>query len=159
MYNKFLQKFESILTLLTGYLFLAVLLITASNIMLRNVLGVSWLFMNGLQRLLFIWMVFTGTSVLYYRNEHLMMDFFSGKFSKKMARFIDTTQNIMFIVFVVILIIYGIQITRVRMTIPFETWDFPTGYAYMAVPVNAVVMGLFCVEKLIKTIGGGEDHA
>lgn len=158
MYNKFLQRFESILTLITGYLFLAVLLITATNIMLRNVLGVSWLFMDGLQRLLFIWMVFTGTSVLYSRNEHLVMDFFSGKLSAKMSRSIDLIHNIMFMAFVVILIIYGIQITRVRMTIPFETWKLPTGYAYMAVPVNAAVMGLFCVDKLIKTIGG-KEHA
>jgi len=139
----------------TGALFFGVLLITVTNIVLRNVLSVSWLFMDGLLRLLFIWMVFSGTAVLYYRNDHLVMDFFSGKFSPKMARRIDLIQQLLFLVFMAILVFYGMQITKVRMGIPFETWNLPTGYAYVAVPVNALVMGLFCIEKIL-TLRGNE---
>ena len=141
------------MTMYTGALFFGVLLITVTNIVLRNVLSVSWLFMDGLLRLLFIWMVFSGTAVLYYRNDHLVMDFFSGKFSPKMARRIDLIQQVLFLVFMVILLFYGMQITKVRMGIPFETWNLPTGYAYVAVPVNALVMGLFCIEKIITLRG------
>jgi TRAP-type C4-dicarboxylate transport system permease small subunit len=141
------------MTMYTGALFFGVLLITVTNIVLRNVLSVSWLFMDGLLRLLFIWMVFSGTAVLYYRNDHLVMDFFSGKFSPKMARRIDLIQQVLFLVFMVILLFYGMQITKVRMGIPFETWNLPTGYAYVAVPVNALLMGLFCIEKIITLRG------
>ena len=141
------------MTMYTGALFFGVLLITVTNIVLRNVLSVSWLFMDGLLRLLFIWMVFSGTAVLYYRNDHLVMDFFSGKFSPKMARRIDMIQQLLFLVFMAILVFYGMQITKVRMGIPFETWDLPTGYAYVAVPVNALLMGLFCIEKILTLRG------
>jgi len=141
------------MTMYTGALFFGVLLITVTNIVLRNVLSVSWLFMDGLLRLLFIWMVFSGTAVLYYRNDHLVMDFFSGKFSPRMARNIDMIQQLLFLVFMGILVFYGLQITKVRMGIPFETWNLPTGYAYVAVPVNALLMGLFCIEKIITLRG------
>jgi TRAP-type C4-dicarboxylate transport system permease small subunit len=141
------------MTMYTGALFFGVLLITVTNIVLRNVLGVSWLFMDGLLRLLFIWMVFSGTAVLYYRNDHLVMDFFSGKFSPRMARRIDLIQQLLFLVFMAILVFYGMQITKVRMGIPFETWNLPTGYAYVAVPVNALLMGLFCIEKILTLRG------
>jgi TRAP-type C4-dicarboxylate transport system permease small subunit len=149
-----LKRLEVILTFITGMLFLGVLLITSSNILLRNVLGISWLFMDGLMRLLFIWMVFTGTSVLYSRHDHLIMDFFSGKFSVKVAKAIDLLQSILFMLFLFVLLYYGIQIVRVRMSIPFETWKFPTGYAYAAVPVNAVIMALFCIQRMVRTFTG-----
>ncbi len=153
MFGRIMKRCESIMTMYTGALFFGVLLITVTNIVLRNVLGVSWLFMDGLLRLLFIWMVFSGTAVLYYRNDHLVMDFFSGKFSPRMARRIDLIQQLLFLVFMAILVFYGMQITKVRMGIPFETWDLPTGYAYVAVPVNALLMSLFCIEKILTLRG------
>jgi TRAP-type C4-dicarboxylate transport system permease small subunit len=62
-------------------------------------------------------------------------------------------QQLLFLVFMGILVFYGIQITKVRMGIPFETWNLPTGYAYMAVPVNALLMGMFCIEKILRLRG------
>lgn len=154
MFTRALKKCESAMTVITGALFFLVLLVTVTNIVLRNVLGVSWLFMDGLLRLSFIWMVFTGTAVLYYRNDHLVMDFFSGKFSPPTAKAIMLLQHGMFLIFAVVMVVYGIQVTKVRMGIPFETWDLPTGYAYVAVPVNGLLMGLFCLDKIITVSGG-----
>ncbi|MGD1832589.1 MAG: TRAP transporter small permease [Sphaerochaetaceae bacterium] len=149
MYSRILKKIESIMVKLTGLLFFCILCITVTNIVLRNVLGVSWLFMDGLLRLMFIWMVFLGSSILFYRNDHLIMNFFSDKFSDRAFVIVDMLQHVLFLLFMGILVYYGIHVTSIRMTIPFETWDLPTGYAYMSVPVNAVIMALFAVEKII----------
>lgn len=153
MFARIMKTCESVMTKITGALFFIVLLVTVTNILLRNVLGVSWLFMDAILRLSFIWMVFTGTAVLYYRNDHLVMDFFSGKFSPKLASRIMLVQHVLFLAFAVIMVVYGLQVTRVRMGIPFETWKLPTGYAYVAVPINGLLMGLFCIDKIFSTKG------
>ena len=148
MFHVLLKKLEHSMRLVTGGLFFSILLVTVTNILLRNILGVSWLFMDGLLRLLFIWMVFLGTSVLYYNDDHLIMNFFSDKFSKISFTRLQIIQDILFILFMGVLIIYGFQVVKVRMTIPFETWNVATGYAYMSVPVNAFIMILFTIQKL-----------
>jgi TRAP-type C4-dicarboxylate transport system permease small subunit len=157
MFSNILKKIVSIMTRITGFLFLVVLLVTVTNILLRNVLSVSWLFMSGLLRLSFIWMVFTGTAVLYYNNDHLIMDFFSGKFSVKWHKIVDVFEQILFLLFCAVLVFYGIQVTKVRMGIPFETWKVPTGYAFVAVPVNGFIMALFSIEKLMKMRSNSDD--
>ena len=157
MFSNILKKTVSIMTKITGFLFFVVLLVTVANILLRNVLSVSWLFMSGLLRLSFIWMVFTGTAVLYYNNDHLIMDFFSGKFSVKWHKIVDILEQVMFLLFCAVLVFYGIQVTKVRMGIPFETWKVPTGYAFVAVPVNGFIMALFSIEKLIKMRSNSDD--
>jgi TRAP-type C4-dicarboxylate transport system permease small subunit len=157
MFSNILKKIVSIMTRITGFLFFVVLLVTVTNILLRNVLSVSWLFMSGLLRLSFIWMVFTGTAVLYYNNDHLIMDFFSGKFSVKWHKIVDVFEQILFLLFCAVLVFYGIQVTKVRMGIPFETWKVPTGYAFVAVPVNGFIMALFSIEKLMKMRSNSDD--
>ncbi len=149
MFSKILLKFERAVETLTGLLFALLLGLTSLNILLRNILGVSWLFMESLIRFAFIWMVFLGTSALYYRNDHLVMDFFQDRMPAGMRKRVVLAGEILFLGFMTALMVYGVQVTRVRMEIPFETWDVPTGYAYMAVPVCAFFMSLFCIDHII----------
>lgn len=152
MFGRVLKHTERVIENTAAVLFIALLGFTSLNIVLRNVLGVSWLFVGGLLRLMFIWMVFLGTSALYYRNDHLVMDFFQGKMPPRMRGAVVLTGEILFLVVTLVLIGYGIEVTRVRMDIPFETWNVPTGYAYLAVPVCAFIMALFCVNHIIERV-------
>ena len=38
------------------------------------------------------------------------------------------------------------------MNISFETWNFPTAYAYLAAPVSGIFMIFFCITKLRKNL-------
>ena len=51
-------------------------------------------------------------------------------------------------IFLAILALKGIEVTKVRMRIPFDTWDLPTGYAYMAVPICSVIMILVTLIRM-----------
>lgn len=41
--------------------------------------------------------------------------------------------------------------------IPFETWNFPTGYAYLAAPVSALFMTFFSINKIIDLVNGDRE--
>ena len=134
---------------LAGILFLTLFFLNILRITLRYFLGVSWLWVPDFSRLLFIWIVFLGTTVLYARREHLEMDYFVEKMKATAREKLSLVRDIALLIFLGILTLKGIEIARVRMRIPFDTWDLPTGYAYIAVPICSVLMLFITLVRFI----------
>ncbi len=137
----------------TGAAFLLLFTLTILSIALRYVAGVAWLWVPDFSRLLFIWIVFTGAAVMYADNGHLVMDFFVNRMRPSRRRMLELVIHLSMTVFLLVLVVKGIDIAKVRMRIPFDTWSFPTGYAYLALPVNAAFMLIVDVEYLTRRIG------
>ncbi|MCX7787231.1 MAG: TRAP transporter small permease [Spirochaetes bacterium] len=137
----------------SGVLFLGLLVLNVLRIFLRYFFGISWLWVPDLSRLLFIWIVFLGSACLYGGGEHLVMDYFISKLdygiASKLRRFVLAGECVLFIVLMGV----GIQMTIVRMGIPFDTWDLPTGYAYLAVPISGAIMMFFCLVNGMQLFG------
>jgi TRAP-type C4-dicarboxylate transport system permease small subunit len=132
----------------TGTLFLALFLLNMLRIFLRYFLGVAWLWEPDFSRLLFIWIVFIGATVLYVGKGHLMVDFFLTRMQPKTRERMHFMIDLMTAIFLVVLVLKGIEVTKVRMRIPFDTWDLPTGYAYMAVPICSAIMILVTLVRV-----------
>lgn len=140
---------ENVLETISGLLFLNVFLFTLVNIISRNLGGVAIRWLPGVIRMSIIWSVLLATAVLYRRDDHLMVDYFLQKMSARMRFWVQRITDILTLPFFTLIIIYGWRISMVRMRISFETWRFPTGYAYMALPVAAAVMLLINIERLL----------
>ena len=123
-----------------GALFLALFVLNTLRIFLRYFLGIAWLWEPDFSRLLFIWIVFIGATVLYVRKGHLVVDYFVNRMQQKAGERMHFMIDLMTVIFLVVLVLKGTEVTKVRMRIPFDTWDLPTGYAYMAVPICAAIM-------------------
>jgi TRAP-type C4-dicarboxylate transport system permease small subunit len=134
----------------TGTLFLALFLLNILRIFLRYFLGVAWLWEPDFSRLLFIWIVFIGTTVLYVGKGHLMVDFFLTRMQPKTRERMHLMIDLMTVIFLGVLVLKGIEVTKVRMRIPFDTWDLPTGYAYMAVPICGAVMIIVTLVRMAE---------
>jgi len=131
-----------------GLFFMILFAVNILRILLRNFAGITWFWIPGFSRLVFIWTVFLGTTALYATDDHLLMDFFVNKMRSATRRRLDIFIHLVFLVFVVCLVVYGFMVFRVRMNIPYTSWNFPTGYAYLAVPVCGILMLIFCLNKL-----------
>lgn len=134
---------------LTGILFLTLFFLNLLRITLRYFLGISWLWVPDFSRLLFIWIVFLGTTVLYARGAHLEMDYVVNKLRESSRAKLRLVLDVCLAIFLVVLCVKGVEIARVRMRIPFDTWDFPTGYAYSAVPVCSGLMLIMTIERFV----------
>jgi TRAP-type C4-dicarboxylate transport system permease small subunit len=139
---------EHVVALAFATLFAVVVL----NIVLRNVAGIAWLWIPAVARLLFVWIVFLGVAAALRRNEHLVVDFFQRRMPRRLQKAVVLGIHLASLPFFAMLLVYGLQVARVRMRIPFDTWQFPTGWAYMAVPVAAVILIVFTLERLASTI-------
>jgi TRAP-type transport system small permease protein len=133
-----------------GALFLALFLLNIMRIFLRYFLGVAWLWEPDFSRLLFIWIVFIGATVLYVGKGHLVVDYFLNRMQPKTRERMHFMIDLMTAIFLVVLVLKGIEVTKVRMRIPFDTWDLPTGYAYMAVPICAAIMIIATLVRMAE---------
>lgn len=150
--RRVLDGLETALGVLTGVLFSAVFVLTLTNIVSRNLGGVAIRWVPGMIRMTFIWSVLLAAVILYRRDDHLMVDFFIGKISVPVRRIVQMSMDILTVPFFTLVVIHGVRISRVRMKISYETWKFPTGYAYLALPVAAALMLVINIERLKKTI-------
>lgn len=131
-----------------GIFFTLLFTVNILRILLRNFFGITWFWIPGFSRLVFIWTVFLATTALYVTDDHLIMDFFINKMQPGRKRKLHIFINFVFLVFVLVLITYGFMVFQVRMRVPYTSWNFPTGYAYLAVPVCGILMLFFCLNKL-----------
>jgi TRAP-type C4-dicarboxylate transport system permease small subunit len=150
--RRVLDGLEMALGVLTGVLFSAVFVLTLTNIVSRNLGGVAIRWVPGMIRMTFIWSVLLAAVILYRRDDHLMVDFFIGKMSVPVRRIVQMSMDILTVPFFTLVVIHGVRISRVRMKISYETWKFPTGYSYHALPVAASLMLVINIERLKKTI-------
>jgi len=133
-----------------GSLFLALFLLNILRIFSRYFLGVAWLWEPDFSRLLFIWVVFIGATVLYAGKSHLVVDYFLNRMQPKNREGMHFMIDLVTLIFLVALVLKGIEVTKVRMRIPFDTWDLPTGYAYVAVPICGAIMIIVTLFRMAE---------
>jgi TRAP-type C4-dicarboxylate transport system permease small subunit len=150
--ERVVHRTTNALQTITGALFLLLFVLNMVQIVSRYLAGVAWLWLPDVSRLLFVWVVFLGASVLVARGEHLLMDFFSAKLSGAGARRLAVATQVAQIAFFAVMVFAGIRITRVRMRIPYDTIELASGWAYLAVPVCGALMILFSANLLLKLL-------
>ena len=141
-----------------GTLFLALFFLNILRIFLRYFLGVAWLWEPDFSRLLFIWIVFIGATVLYVGKGHLVVDFFLARMQPKIRERMHFMIDLVSAIFLAALVLKGIEVTKVRMRIPFDTWDLPTGYAYMAVPICSAIMIIVTLIRMAEYLYEGRER-
>lgn len=150
--SRVLDRLDEGLQLVLALLFMALFLATMLNIVLRNLGGIAWLWIPGFNRLVFIWLVFTGIAVAYRHAEHLKVDLLLRALAPRARHLVSIAIHLLMTPFFALLLYYGVIVTRARMRISFETWDVPTGYAYAAVPVTACLLLLFAAEHIVRDL-------
>jgi TRAP-type transport system small permease protein len=157
MLDRIVGRSFAVLEAVAGTLLLALFALNIVRIAMRYFAGAAWIWLPDFSRLLFIWTVFIGASVLVGRNEHLLMDFFVARLKPAAARVLGIGIQLGQIAFFAVMLVWGVKIVVVRLDIPFDTWDFPTGWAYLAVPACAVLMLAYSINLLRHSLGRKED--
>lgn len=158
MLNALVRRVLDAMQLIAGGLFTALFVLNILRIATRYFFGIAWIWLPDLSRLIFIWVIFIGASVLVGRNEHLLMDVLLERLGpagrRRLGLFIQAGQAAFFL----LLIVVGSQIALVRMGIPFDTWEVATGWAYLAVPVCAAFMFVFNLNLIDQIMHSKEEN-
>src|SRR3546814_18545579 len=77
-----------------GLIFLVIFALFVVQIGLRYFLGTTWLWAPDVIRLLFIWGVFLGTTVLFHMHAHLSMAYFVADLAPASRRRLDIRHHL-----------------------------------------------------------------
>jgi TRAP-type C4-dicarboxylate transport system permease small subunit len=122
----------------------------------RYLFGIGEIWIPDLTRLLFIWMVFLGTALMHLRKKHLAIDFVQLHLPHALRRTGEACVSVGMLGLAGVLVVVGWRIAEIRMDIPYTGLEIPTGYAYAAVPIAAVVMALTDLADLLEWHARGD---
>ena len=114
----------------------------------RYLFGIGAVWIPDLTRLLFIWMVFLGTVLMYLRRRHLVIDFVQVRMPAGVRRVTETVIAASMLALSLILARVGWRIAMIRMDIPYTGLEIPTGVAYLAVPLAGLLLALLSAGQL-----------
>lgn len=145
--------------LVMGLSVVAIVLITLAAVWWRYVLDspISWI--EQVSNILFIWIVFLGTAVLYRQNLHIGVDFLLGMVGERSRRIWKWAIDVANLVFIVVLFVTSLQLSIDVIPNTYGALDLSPAWFYFSAPVACGMMMLFFLEKLVdpsKRIPFGE---
>ena len=127
----------------------AIVLVTLAAVWWRYVLDnpISWI--EQVSTMIFIWVIFIGSAVLYRQNLHIGVDSFVlmlGERQREIWRWVIELGNLLFIV---VLFIYSTSLTIRVLPNTNGALDITPAYYYAAAPVSCLMMIFYFIEKVI----------
>jgi TRAP-type C4-dicarboxylate transport system permease small subunit len=98
-------------------LFMSIFGLFTVQIVLRYLVGTTWLWVPDATRLMFVWLVFLGAAVLHAANGHMMVDAFVIRLPDKARRAIAILIELLAMSLCAIMFFKGIEIAQKRMRI------------------------------------------
>lgn len=126
----------------------------------RYVLGHPSVFSEALAKYLFIWLIFFSMAYVFGKREHMAIEFFADKLSKKKRLILDNLNQVLIILFSSGVLIYGgIFTTIYQMQKIDATLQIPMGYIYMIVPISGLLVIFYCINNIRENlINAKEDE-
>jgi TRAP-type C4-dicarboxylate transport system permease small subunit len=150
-----LSRLDRILSAGIGTALLGIFFLNMYQVGGRYLFGIGAVWIPDVTRFLFIWMVFLGTALMHLRGKHLVIDFIRERLPAHVRRATELVISGAMLAMACILLGVGWRIMVIRMDIPYTGWEIPTGYAYLAVPVAALLIGLTNLVNLWEWWSGG----
>ena len=148
-----LAKIKSVFDVFMTIFLMVMVTILALQLFSRGIIGFSFTWVPELARIVFIWMVFIGSYVLAFDDEHIRVDFIESYLTPRQNSILNVIKNIL-ILLVIGVIVYGSyfrmlsKLNEPSLTMPF----IKTGYIYLSILIGFFFQGVLIVYKTITDI-------
>ncbi len=152
-----LSALDRILLAAIGVALLGIFFLNMYQVTGRYLFGIGAVWIPDLTRLLFIWMVFLGTVLMFLRRRHLVIDLVQVRLPARVRRVTEVAIAASMLALSLILARVGWRIATIRMDIPYTGLEIPTGIAYLVVPVAGLLLALLSAVQLWQLLRPGES--
>ena len=152
--ERIVEGINRVAEVLAVAVFASLILSVATAVFFRYVLNDSLVWSEELARYLFIWVTFLGGGLGVGRNIHVGVDSIVMRFSTGTQLIIQVIVEVAITIFVVALIVVGIQLVDFAMATTALLLPVRMGYVYLAVPVGGAVM---LANILLQTVQHTRD--
>ncbi len=133
-------------------LFATVVVITSAQVIARYVFNNSFVWAEELARYVFIWATMIATGLGFRQGSHLTLSLLTDRLKPKANLFVLLLGEIVIVVFLFTLIIYGMKIVSMNFTITSAAMKIPLAIPYLGIPFGGAIILIFNLEMVIKKI-------
>lgn len=126
------------------------------QVLARYVFGNPSSWTEELSRHLMIWGAFMGAALAYRRGAHMGVDLLINIMPAAVKKITQAAVHVGIGGFSIFLFTMGLQIVQKTMMQFSSALRIPMGYIYLAIPVGAALMVVFCLEQLYNLIKNKE---
>ncbi|WP_158738122.1 TRAP transporter small permease [Alteribacillus sp. YIM 98480] len=150
--NVFLFSFIKMLYGLIGLLMLLSLFLLFLNVILREMVNFSFVGIENISIFLIMWIVFIGSGLVFWNDEHISMDFLYDILPLPLRPIIKIIIDILVIITSLLLLYYGSLITNQLYQLNQMSSDglVPLYMVMMSIPLGAFITLLFFGYKFVK---------
>lgn len=100
--------------------------------------------------ILMIWMGFIACAIGVKKGIHLTITAFVGLFPKKVQKVIFYLDEIAVLIFGLIMVRYGAELSSHTMMSIMPATQIKTGFLYMCIPIAGVMIVVYCIVRIIN---------
>ncbi len=134
---------------LLGGCIAAIVLITICAVFWRYALDRPLSWVEQVSTMIFVWVIFLGSAVLYRQNLHIGVDAFLLMLSETNRAIWKWVIECLNLTFIVILFAYSLKLTIAVLGNTAGALDISPAYYYASAPVSCLMMMLFFLEKIV----------
>lgn len=149
------NRLEIALQWIAALMLLAIVLIVLSNVFFRYFLHIGLGWTEEAARFLLIAMTFVAAAAAVRKWGHFQLLIITKWISKRHHRSVQVFAILVVLAMSVILVRYGIAISRVSWFQTSPTMEWSMGYLYLIVPAAGLLMFIFALEHLYDVLRGG----
>lgn len=146
---------DSVLNVLAGASFLAMVALTCWQVFTRYILKNPSSWSEELVSYLFAWMALLGASIVVGERGHMNIPILVEKMQIKAKKFFSIFAEVIAFLFSLIILLYGgVQITSLAMGQMTSSLGVPIGVFYIVLPLSGGINMIYAVMNIIEIANG-----
>jgi len=154
VFRKVVDKFHQLMVSIGKLLLILMTVLTCIQVFCRYVLDFSIRWSEEVPLIMMVWFGFISLAIGVRRRLHIAIEVFYSLFPDHIKVWIQRFVDLSMMIFGIIMVVFGWQLTVVTMKSTMPATKMPTGYLYGIVPVSGILVTYYSFMNLI---GHGYD--
>ena len=150
--GKAADLFEKVLDALLRTLLGMIILVISYSVLMRYAFSRPPAWAEELSRFVFIWICMIGAILVTREESHIEFTIVFDRLPAKLKIITKTVIRLLMLVFCWFLMREGIRIYPIVAEASSPTFGISMGWLYLSIPVGGALMGVFILEKLLRSV-------
>jgi len=150
--KKLLDAVQIIIEMLSRILIGGIVAIIFYAVVMRYVIHRPPAWSEELSRFLFIWMIMLGAVLVTREQSHIQITFLVDLLPERLRFLLSNLTRLLMIAFCWVMIQQGLKIYPIVAEASSPSFGISMGWLYLAIPVGGMLMGLYVLEWMVKSI-------
>ncbi|CAM5199864.1 TRAP-type C4-dicarboxylate transport system permease small subunit OS=Ureibacillus acetophenoni OX=614649 GN=SAMN05877842_107133 PE=3 SV=1 [Ureibacillus acetophenoni] len=156
MWRKTIDTINLITKVVAMLCVVAMVLVVFMQIVSRNLFSYSFPWVEELSKYLMIAVIFLGAGIGVQYGSHINIDVLFNRLSNKVKKYMQIMISILSIIFLMILLIYGIDVSNRTMVQSSTSLGIPMGVFYYVIPIGAALFIINIIDYTISSLKTGD---